>query len=51
MHEDERGVFYESYVKEFYNNAIGRDVNFIQENVSVSKLGVLRGMHYQTTAL
>ncbi len=47
VHEDERGCFYESYVKEFYNKAIGRDVNFIQENVSVSKIGVLRGMHYQ----
>ena len=47
LHTDQRGCFYESYVKKFYDNIIGRDLNFVQENVSISKSGVLRGMHCQ----
>ena len=37
--------------KEIYNNEIqsliGMDINFIQDNESSSKFGVLRGMHFQ----
>ena len=47
IHNDKRGCFYESYIKKYYNQTIGRDINFIQENTSISKLGALRGMHYQ----
>jgi dTDP-4-dehydrorhamnose 3,5-epimerase len=43
---DERGFFFESYhagrMKE-----CGVDVNFVQDNHSYSKRGVLRGIHYQ----
>jgi dTDP-4-dehydrorhamnose 3,5-epimerase len=43
---DERGCFFESYKKSLFREAIG-DVEFVQENESVSKQGVLRGLHYQ----
>ena len=43
---DERGFFMESYkCSEFVQNGI--DVNFIQDNHSMSEKGVLRGLHYQ----
>lgn len=44
---DKRGQFYESYVQKYFNKIVGREINFVQENFSISKLGVLRGMHYQ----
>lgn len=43
---DQRGAFFESYQYEKYIPLIG-DVKFIQDNESVSKYGVLRGLHYQ----
>jgi len=43
---DLRGFFYESYNKElFVQNGIKDD--FVQDNVSFSAKGVLRGLHYQ----
>ena len=43
---DPRGFFYESYRKElFAKNGIPDD--FVQDNVSASAKGVLRGLHYQ----
>ncbi len=43
---DERGYFMEIYVeKDFKENGI--DVDFIQDNQSRSKKGVLRGLHFQ----
>ncbi len=45
---DERGYFYESYnQKEF--SRLGLDYNFVQDNESKSKKGVLRGLHFQKT--
>jgi len=44
--EDERGFFMETYVKEDFEKA-GINVEFIQENHSKSKYGVLRGLHFQ----
>ena len=44
---DERGYFYESYVDKNFDEAVGRKVNFVQDNHSTSVLGVLRGLHYQ----
>jgi len=44
--EDQRGSFFESYQFEKYIPFIG-DIKFIQDNESVSKYGVLRGLHYQ----
>ena len=45
--EDERGFFYESYNQKKFNDAVGREINFVQDNNSKSKKGVLRGLHYQ----
>ena len=43
---DQRGSFFESYQYGKYIPFIG-DIKFIQDNESVSKYGVLRGLHYQ----
>lgn len=44
--EDERGFFMESYNEdEFYD--LGLYYNFVQDNHSKSKCGVLRGLHFQ----
>ena len=43
---DERGYFMESYRKDFFDKNV-REINFIQDNESKSKKGVLRGLHYQ----
>ena len=44
---DERGFFFESYHAEQFNRAVGRKVEFLQDNHSRSSRGVLRGLHYQ----
>lgn len=44
--EDERGYFYESYNQKLFKDA-GIDVNFIQDNQSLSQKGALRGLHAQ----
>ncbi len=46
--EDERGAFMESFNKQKFDEAVGREVNFVQDNQSVSKKGVLRGLHFQS---
>ena len=46
--EDDRGYFFESYREDLINNILSYEINFIQENVSKSSKGVLRGLHYQT---
>ena len=44
---DERGFFFESFNQAKFEAAIGRSVNFVQDNHSRSVKGVLRGLHYQ----
>ena len=44
--EDERGHFFESYNKKTLKD-LGIDYDFVQDNHSRSKKGVLRGLHYQ----
>ena len=44
---DERGFFFESFNQEKFESAIGRQVNFVQDNHSKSVKNVLRGLHYQ----
>lgn len=44
---DSRGIFFESYNERTFAQAVGRDVVFVQDNHSISKAGVLRGLHYQ----
>lgn len=46
--QDKRGYFLESYNQIIFNEAIGLNVNFVQDNESFSSKGVLRGLHYQT---
>ncbi len=43
---DHRGYFFESYNKQNYIS-VGINVDFIQDNESMSSYGVLRGLHYQ----
>ncbi len=43
---DARGYFMETYQYEDFKNA-GIDVQFVQDNQSASKKGVLRGLHFQ----
>ena len=45
--EDERGFFYESFNQQKFNEAIGENITFVQDNHSKSFKGVLRGLHYQ----
>lgn len=44
---DERGYFLESYNKKRFEEAVGQPVDFIQDNESKSRYGVLRGLHFQ----
>ena len=44
--EDDRGFFMESFHKEAFEE-LGIPVNYVQENHSLSKNGVIRGIHYQ----
>jgi len=44
---DDRGFFFESFNSQLFAEAIGREVNFVQDNHSRSSQGVLRGLHYQ----
>lgn len=44
---DERGFFFESFNQAKFEAAIGRQVNFVQDNHSRSAKNVLRGLHYQ----
>lgn len=44
---DDRGFFFESFNQQRFEEAIGRTVNFVQDNHSRSAKGVLRGLHYQ----
>ncbi len=43
---DERGFFLESFNRERYKQA-GIEFNFVQDNLSKSKKGTIRGLHYQ----
>ena len=44
---DDRGFFFESFNQKRFEEAIGRKVEFVQDNHSRSSKGVLRGLHYQ----
>lgn len=44
---DDRGFFFESFNEKDFCDAVGQKVSFVQDNHSLSKKGVLRGLHYQ----
>jgi len=45
---DERGYFMESFNEKTFQNGVGENIHFVQDNQSFSSKGVLRGLHYQT---
>ncbi|MBC8266470.1 MAG: dTDP-4-dehydrorhamnose 3,5-epimerase [Flavobacteriales bacterium] len=45
---DDRGYFFESWSKIAFENE-GLDLNFVQDNQSLSAKGVLRGLHFQNS--
>ena len=46
VHGDARGYFMETYNQQDMHDA-GLDMVFVQDNQSMSKKGVLRGLHFQ----
>jgi len=44
---DNRGIFYESYKKSHLKDEYGLEVDFLQDNYSISHKNVIRGLHYQ----
>ena len=44
---DARGFFMESFNAQTFNELVGHEVNFVQDNHSRSAQGVLRGLHFQ----
>ncbi len=44
---DERGAFFESFNEKAFIEASGLKTRFVQDNQSISKQGVLRGLHFQ----
>ncbi len=44
---DERGFFFESFNQARFEETVGREINFVQDNHSRSVKNVLRGLHYQ----
>jgi dTDP-4-dehydrorhamnose 3,5-epimerase len=47
IYPDERGAFLEMFQEKKYEEIL--DVKFVQDNLSISKYGVIRGMHFQST--
>ena len=47
VYADERGFFLESYNRREFARDTGLDVEFVQDNQSMSSRNVLRGLHYQ----
>jgi dTDP-4-dehydrorhamnose 3,5-epimerase len=47
MFSDSRGHFFESYNHRTFREVTGLDVEFVQDNESLSARNVLRGLHYQ----
>jgi dTDP-4-dehydrorhamnose 3,5-epimerase len=47
VHGDARGFFFESFNRRRLEAALGRSLEFVQDNHSLSARGVLRGLHYQ----
>jgi dTDP-4-dehydrorhamnose 3,5-epimerase len=48
VHADPRGAFFEAWNERAFA-AAGIETRFVQENVSISKRYVLRGLHYQVS--
>ena len=46
LYKDSRGYFFESYSQKEFNEKVYQ-VNFVQDNESMSTYGVVRGLHFQ----
>lgn len=46
-YEDDRGYFFESFNQKEFEKQTNTKVKFVQDNVSKSTYGVLRGLHFQ----
>ena len=44
---DKRGTFIETFNKKTFKKVTGFNIDFVQDNQSVSEYGVLRGLHFQ----
>lgn len=47
IYEDQRGYFYEKFNQKQFEELTGMNGQFVQDNVSKSAYGVLRGLHLQ----
>lgn len=47
VYTDDRGYFFESFNTRRFNDAVGKEVRFVQDNQSFSTWGVIRALHYQ----
>ena len=47
VHQDERGLFFECFNQRLFESIVGDRYRFVQDNQSMSKKGVVRGLHYQ----
>lgn len=47
IYNDGRGYFFETFNQKEFNKKLGVNIQFIQDNESLSSKGVLRGLHYQ----
>ena len=47
LFKDDRGLFFESWNKEKFNELVRKNTDFVQDNFSFSQKGVIRGLHYQ----
>jgi len=47
IRNDSRGYFLETFRQESLEEALGKKINFVQDNESMSSKGILRGLHYQ----
>lgn len=44
---DDRGFFFEAWRQDVFDRLTGQEIVFRQDNVSLSRRGVLRGLHFQ----
>ena len=47
IHSDDRGCFFESFNLEVFKKQTGLNIDFVQDNQSLSQRGVVRGLHLQ----
>ncbi len=44
---DDRGYFFEAFNKRVFDEVVGEEYNFVQDNQSQSQKGTIRGLHFQ----